>query len=775
MYGKLKSKIPTIIFQLFGFAGIALTSLMTLESCSGLKSLTDNQKLYTGATVHFTDKNTIENPKELKKELEKLLTPKPNKKFLGMRTSLWIYNHIREPKQEKGMRYWWKYKVGRPPVLFHPDIVRNNLLLLNNHLYYKGYFGTGASYKLIEQEKTASIEFFITTGRPFVIDSVIFPGDKTPVEAEITKTRPESLLKPGAPYNLKTLKDERKRIELRLKDRGYFYFNDDYIIYRLDSTLGNHKIRLYLHLKPRIPKESLKTYRIRKVTVVDDFNQHIPYYDSMHISGYQYLTKTHYIRPEIVTRMLSVKPGMLYSRKEHLATISRLERMSTFGFVTIQYKPVQKSDSLLDATILLSPTKKLSLNTEVNAVAKTNNFAGPGVKLTFKSRNFFKGAEMFTANLHGRFETQIAGNEKGNTAYEVGTDLNLIIPRVIPFRFIKYKGKFMPYTVTSVGYSVFQRLKLYQFNTSHATWGYKWKKNFPASHELKLIDLSFTNLAEATDEFQEWLEQNPSMRKSFEEQFIISTAYSYTYNHLEEQYKRKFFFRFTVDPSGNLATALLSIGKKEKPTPENPYKLFGNPVSQFMRGIAEGRYYIKTGKKTILATRLFIGLGVPYGNSSTIPYVRQFFVGGTNSLRGFPARSVGPGIYAPPDSIAYLNIDQTGDIKIESNLEYRFPITKHLKGAAFLDIGNVWLVNEDTSRIGGKFRFNQFHKELAASGGFGLRIDLNVVVLRFDLGFPLSKPWLPEGKRWVAGEFNPFNREWRKDNLILNFSVGYPF
>jgi outer membrane protein assembly factor BamA len=473
--------------------------------------------------------------------------------------------------------------------------------------------------------------------------------------------------------------------------------------------------------------------------------------------------------------MLSIQPEMLYSRTKHISTISRLESMGAFRFVSVKYDPVSDSSHLLDATILLAPSKKLSLNAEVNAVAKTNYFVGPGVKLTFKSRNFLKGGELFTVNLHGRFETQVAGNDKGNTAYEVGTDINLIIPRIIPFRVTGYRDGHVFYTKATVGYNIFQRLNMYQFNTSHASWSYNWKKSNPVSHQLKLIDISFTNLAKATDEFNDWLNINPSLKRSFEEQFILGTSYSYILNHLDEKYKKKYFFRLAADPSGNLMTAVMSIGKKEKPSSDKPYKLFGNPISQFFRALTEARYYINTGEKSIIATRLFIGAGIPYGNSSTIPYVRQFFVGGTNSLRGFTSRSVGPGSYTPPDSLQGLNIDQTGDIKTEANIEYRFPMTKYLKGALFVDVGNVWLVYEDSTRVGAVFDFKRFYKELAISSGIGLRIDFNVVIVRFDLGFPLRKPWLPEGERWVVREINPFDREWRRKNLILNFSVGYPF
>jgi len=757
------------------FCGMILLYVLFSQSCTGLKGLTDKQQLYTGSSIHFEDEFFIDNPKTLKKELEELVIPKPNKKILGMRTSLWIYNHVRESKNEKSIRYWLKHKVGRPPILFSETIVEKNILLLNNRLHYKGYFNIESDYQLQEKPKEVSIKYTIHTGQPYRIDSVIFPSGHKNVEKAITNTEAKSLLKIGLPYDLETLKRERKRIELELKDMGYFYFNHDYLIYRIDTTLGDHKMRIFLNLKPQIPQKSLKTYSLRDVKIFDNYSTKDAKYDSVLINKYNYLSSSHYIRPIIVTNMLSVRPGMQFSRSKHNSTISRLESMGSFRFVTIKYNVASDSTGLLDTFILLAPANKMSLNTEMSIVSKTNNFAGPGLKLTFRSRNFFKGAETFTANISGRYETQISGDNKGNTAYEINTDINLTIPRIIPFGFIQVKKKYIPYTKVTLGYGIYQRLSLYQFNSSYAAWNYNWKRNEQISHEFKLIDISYTKLANSTDEFNEWLKQNPSIKKSFEEQFILGATYSFTFNNLDNKHKRQYFFRFTIDPSGNLVSGIMRLVNDKKPTPENPIKLFGNPISQFIRLLTDSRYYFKTGEKSLIATRMFIGAGLPYGNSSTTPYVRQFFVGGTNSLRGFQARSVGPGIYAPPDSLAGLNIDQTGDIKAEMNIEYRFPISKYLKGGLFVDIGNVWLVNEDTLRTGAAFNINTFYKELAMSGGFGLRIDLNVVVIRFDLGFPIRKPWLPVNERWVIGDFNLFNHDWRKKNLILNFSVGYPF
>ncbi len=775
MSGKPYILILTDFLPGLRLAGIILIYLVLSQSCTGLRGLTDEQILYTGSSIQFKDEKHIDDPKILRKELEELIKPKPNKKILGMRISLWIHNNVREPKKDKGLRNWLKYKVGKTPVLFNEGIVEKNVLILDNRLHYKGFFSVKSDYEVEEKDKKISVKYVISTGIPYRIDSVSFPESDTPIERDIANTKSESLIKTGLPYDLETLKKERKRIELELKDNGYYYFYPDYLIYRIDTTPGEHKMRVFLNVKPQTPQKSLTAYSIRNVKVIDDFKANDSRYDSVVIDRYNYFSDSHYIRPEIVTNMLTLKPGMLYNRDKHNSTISRLESMGSFGFVTIKYDNVSDSSHLLDASILLSPANKMSLNTEMNIVSKTNNFAGPGLKLTFRNRNFFKGAETFTANLSGRFETQISGDNKGNTAYEISTDVNLTIPRIIPFGFIQVKKKYVPYTKFTLGFGIYQRLELYRFNSSLAAWKFNWKRNEQINHEFKLIDISYTNIANATDEFNEWLEQNPSIKKSFEEQFILGSTYAFTFNNLDKKHKKQYFFRFTIDPSGNLATGIMMIGKKEKPTPENPYKLFGNPISQFIRLLSDNRYYFKTGKESLIATRLFIGAGLPYGNSSTIPYVRQFFVGGTNSLRGFHARSVGPGTYSPPDSLAGFNIDQTGDIKAELNIEYRFPISRYLKGGLFVDIGNVWLVNEDTLRPGAAFDINSFYKELAMSGGFGLRIDLDVVVIRFDLGFPIRKPWLPDDERWVIGDFNLFNRDWRRKNLILNFSVGYPF
>ena len=281
-------------------------------------------------------------------------------------------------------------------------------------------------------------------------------------------------------------------------------------------------------------------------------------------------------------------------------------------------------------------------------------------------------------------------------------------------------------------------------------------------------------MANATDEFKKFLFLNPSIRQSFEEQFIIGMSYNFIINKLGEGNKSQYYINAGADPSGNLVALIdgLTSGSDQS---DEQIKILGTPISQYFRFRTDLRYYFRTGKESRLATRFYAGVGIPYGNSQVMPYVKQFFAGGTNSLRAFRARSVGPGSYIPPDSLQNVLVDQTGDIKLEVNLEYRFPIVGFLKGALFTDIGNIWLVNEDSLRPGGQFELERFYKELAVGLGFGFRIDVDLVVIRFDLAFPVRKPWLPENERWVFEEIDLFNRRWRNDNLLWNISIGYPF
>jgi outer membrane protein insertion porin family len=269
--------------------------------------------------------------------------------------------------------------------------------------------------------------------------------------------------------------------------------------------------------------------------------------------------------------------------------------------------------------------------------------------------------------------------------------------------------------------------------------------------------------------------ENPSIARSFEDQFIIGSSYTFTNSRIYlRNRKHSFYISEGISTSGNIVSVATSLINGSRPNSEDPYKLFGLAYSQFVQLRNEVRYFYTPNTSNQIASRIIIALGMPYGNSSTIPYIRQYYVGGTNDVRAFIAGSIGPGTYYIPDTND-MYINQTGDIKLEGNIEYRFNIYKFFKGALFIDAGNIWLAPSDSTSPGSLFKINTFYKQLAIGAGYGFRFDFNYVVIRFDLALPLRIPYLPEGQNWVIDDVKPFDRQWRKDNVIWNVAIGYPF
>lgn len=667
-----------------------------------------------------------------------------------------------------------KYKLGQQPAIFNEEICRKLTLTFENRLYHKGNFNAQSTYITHEKKKTVQIEYLIHSSEAYKVDTIIFPEPIDQLTSAINQSRAGTLIKKGMAYSLETLKAERRRIDQEMKQLGFYYFDPDYLIFKADSSQGSYQVKLKLLLKNDNPGEAAEVYKINKVYVAEDFRLKNYHPDTSSYGNYTIITAENYMRPKALLNYIFLQRDSLYAKKDHNNTLRQLMGIGAYKYVNTRYIESKDNNNTLDALLTLTPSQKMSVSTELNAVSKSNSFVGPGMKLSFKSRNFFRGAEVFSINLNGRFEKQISG-EGDDTAYELSIDANLEIPRIIPLKTKKTSKPYVPFTNITIGTGIYTRVSLYKFHTFSTGLEYTWRKNRFLTHKFKAIDISVTDLLDASEEFEKFLLLNPSIRKSFEEQFIIGASYNFIFNHLSDSKKRQYYFSFGADPSGNLVGLIHKLATGEKSSPENQAKLFGSPVSQYFRFRIDARYYLKMGKEARIASRLFAGIGIPYGNSTVMPYVKQFYAGGTNSIRAFRARSVGPGSYQPPDSLKNVLIDQTGEIKMEANVEYRFPIVKYLKGALFTDIGNIWLVHEDSLRPGGKFDVDTFYKEIAVGLGVGLRIDVDLVVLRFDWAFPVRKPWLPEGERWVFNEIDLFDTLWRRENLLWNISIGYPF
>ncbi len=780
--------LNTSSFQLSTFSAIVILGL-SLVSCKGTKFLAENEILYTGADINIENQGKIPSKKALTNELSELVRPKPNQSIFGMRPKLWIYMVTRDSTKDKGLKNWINNKLGEPPVLLKTAIPENSATLMTNSLYNKGYFQAEVAYQVNKKKKTAEVEYTASIKSPYRIRHIIFPNDSvapdsidsaTPVEIrkKIQSIKDESLLQVGNQYKLDVLIEERERIDRALKNQGYYYFNPDYLLFQVDSTVGDRQVNVYLKVKPNIPNEAEQVFFMNNI-YIDDDHQLVRdtaniRADTIMVNDYHYISNNDLFRPRIITESVFLRPDSIYSRKAHDQTLRRLMGLGAFNFVNVRFEEV--GSNLLNASVQLTPMKKKSIEAELQAVSKSNGFAGPGLNISFRNRNTFGGAELLTIRGISGYETQISGRQSGLNTYELGLEAELLIPRFItPFN-IRVSSNFVPKTKITLGYRLQNRVNYFRLNSFSFALGYIWKEDVKKQHEFNPININYLKVGNTSTVFDSLLSSSPVLARSFAQQFILGTTYSFTYNtKLEERRTNEFYFNGNIDISGNTMHLIQNGVNDEDATVEEPYTIFGTAYSQYTRVDTDFRYYHNFSSSSSIATRFIAGVGVPYGNSSTLPYIKQFFIGGTNSIRAFPARALGPGTYVTPDSVQRFLIDQVGDIRLEFNTEYRFDIYSVFKGALFFDAGNIWLIRDNPERPGGTFDTKTFLNQLAVGTGFGVRIDASFFVLRFDLAFPLRIPYPGEEERWVIDEIDIGSSTWRKNNLILNIAIGYPF
>jgi outer membrane protein insertion porin family len=754
-----------------------LLSLFFALGCSNTKYLPKGELLYTGASVKVEDTIlTKKEKKELQTELEGLLRPLPNKQFLGLRPKLWIYNVAGEPKKKKGTRYWLRNKVGEAPVLYSKVDLDYNSAVLRNFIENKGFFKVRVSADSTAKDKRATAEYTVFPKRQYKIKSVTFPDDSSAIAKEIGKTSRRSLLKVGKPYDLDVIKSERERIDSRLKEKGYYYFNPDYILAQVDSTKGDYEVNIKLKIKGETPAKAKIAYKINDIVVYPNFSilkDSVAYKkeDILKYKDFTIIDSTNTFRPRVFDRALYFKKGDFYNRSDHNLSLNRFVNLGTFNFVKNEFKESDSIKNALDAYYYLTLLPKKFIRVEVLGKTNSASYTGSEINVNWNNRNLLRGAELFTVSIFGGADFQISGQNKGNNIYKVGGEASLTWPRLItPFNF-QGSSEFVPKTKATLGYEYQNRINLYALNSFRGSFGYLWKENIRKEHQLDIIEVNYVSPNHVTPYYLQQVAEDESLSKVLEKQLIFGPTYSYTYtNTMRKRKKNTFYFNGEIDLAGNITGLVTGANVKKNDT----IKIFDVPFSQYVKVRADFRHYLKLGKESQLASRIIVGAGLPYGNSSSLPSIKQFVVGGTNSIRAFRARSIGPGSFKSPDTTSTFLPDQSGDLKLEFSTEYRAKLFSIVRGAVFLDAGNVWVVNDDPNKPGAKISKN-FMKELAIGAGAGLRFDLSFLILRTDVAFPLRIPYLPEGQRWVIDDINFGSGSWRKDNLILNISIGYPF
>ena len=763
---------------------IYILTLLIICSCSTTRLIEDGEQLYTG-----TKKINIEGQKEFASteigetaitEVEAALAATPNgsiagsSKYKGIPFGLWWYNAFGDSKGKVGE--WFFRNFATTPVLISKVNPELRSHVATNVLSYYGYFNGKVTPTIITDKKNpkkAAVEYNVILHRPYTLGSIEYRGFSGSADSIITASSRSSLLKSGEQFSVKNLSGERERINTLLRNNGYYYSQTGYIEILADTINRPGEVDLRLQPIKGLSANVKRPYRIGHLylRVNDNKSRYGAATDTLTRGNVSYIFTggRQPVRRGAILRNIFLRHGELYSQEEQQRSLQQLSKMNIFGSVNFNFTPRPESDSL-DMFVTAQLDKPYNFTFELNATSKSNSQIGPGSKVTLSRNNIFRGGEILKLSLQGSYEWQTDGSVKGRQAvinsWEIGSDVSLTFPRlffpVIHRRYLRFPAT----TALRLYGSQMNRSGFFKMVHVGGDVEYKIYTKNTTTHTVTPFRLTYDMLQRTTAKFDSIAASNRSIANSFRNQFIPAMQYTFTYDNTPTPHRNKTWLEVSVTSSGNVTSLLFAaFGEKWDKKDKN---LFKNPYAQFVKLTAEIRQLYRINARNHIATRFMAGVIKSYGNSDYAPYSEQFYIGGANSLRAFTVRSIGPGSYHPDKETRYSYLDETGTLKFEANIEYRFGIFGDLNGALFVDAGNVWLLEKDESRPGGEFKLDSFAKQIALNTGAGLRYDLEFMVLRLDFGVALHAPY-DTGK---SGYYNIPNFG---KGFAWHFAIGYPF
>jgi hypothetical protein len=762
---------------------ILLSGILLLGSCNPTRFVPEGKYLLNKISVKVDDKNIK------REDLKTHVRQKENLRILGaLKFHLWVYNLSSKNKGND-----WLKRIGEAPVLYDGLQSNRSKEQLRIYLKNKGYYDAEVNDSLIysSNKKKVNLIFDIKAGQPYLIRNYVYSVKDEHLRPLILNDSVNQLLKRGDIFDLDILNAERQRISANLKNRGYYKFSEDFISFSADSNFYNHRVDLTVNIDDAslrndedevIPHQKYKirnflinpTYKVTDIAGTQA-DQHL---DSLIVKDYiiTYTGKLYY-KPGLFFNVNRMRDSTFYSMQNTEKTYRALSRLKQFKVINISFLETDSftNDSipLLDCRMQLSPMARQNFSVDIEGTNSSGNLGVAG-NFNFQHRNVFRGAEVFDFQIRGARERQQALINNSSLDFntrELGFESSLTFPQFLSF--IKIKGMFsfqIPETKLTVGFN-YQNRPDYTRTITNFKFGYNWKTSAYQFHTLNVIDLNYVNLYAFNPAFINSI-QDLYIKSSFTDHLISATNYSWMYNtqsiNKREDYR---FLKVNFESAGNLLSLYSKLtNKKKTEAPDSTssyYEVLNTRFAQYFKGDFEYRYGHMIDKLSSVVGRAFVGIGVPFGNFDVLPFEKKYFTGGANGIRAWQVRSLGPGTYKAPTDI-YPN--QSSDIKLEANLEYRFKLFWLLEGAFFLDAGNIWAISGKDNRAGAVFLMDQFYKQIAVGSGAGLRFDFTYFIFRLDLGMKMRDPSLPEGKRFIQANY-PVN----SDHFNLSFAIGYPF
>ena len=761
---------------------IFLFIVILLSSCSVNKFIPEGEYL-------LDEVNILSNNKDIKtSQFNSYIRQNPNTKWFNLvKVPLHIYC-ISGKDSTKNLNRFFQ-KIGDEPVIYDEKSALKSQMEIEKAVRNMGYMRAKVNMNKEIKKNKLKLSYEINPGVLYTINQIIYDIDDILINDLIEQDLAQSYLVEGMPFDVITLDNERQRITKLLQDNGYYKFNKDFIVYQADTVKNTFIVDLTVKLLPyQRRKEDIPTrhqqYKIRNINFLENdnitrFDGNLNIYDSLHYKDVTiYYDKEIYIRPDVLNNFNYIQPNSLYNEQDIQNTYSSLGRLKALKYTNIQFQEVSQNDStLLDANILLTKSKDMSLSFEIEGTNSAGDL-GAAASVTYQNKNLFKGSESFSFKVRGAYES-ITGLEEGYDSEEYkeyGVESSLTFPEfMFPFLSSDYKRKIRATSEVSLKFNSQLRPEFTRTLASVA-WSYRWTDKKRSQHRFDLLDINYIYVPWKSATFNKYLEnlsdRNSILIKSYEDQLIVRMGYTYSYNSANNKsnksnLKNTYSIRFNIEESGNLLYAASQL-LHNKSKSEKGYVIANIPFAQYIKGDFDYTRSFYIDNKNSFVFHLGMGIAFPYGNSQVVPFEKRYFSGGPNSVRGWSVRSLGPGSYSGTDgSINYIN--HTGDIKFDINLEYRTHLFWKFKGAAFIDAGNIWNINNYEGQENGTFHFNTFYKQIAASYGLGIRLDLDYLILRFDGGFKAINPMRTGKDKYPILRPN-FNRD-----FAFHFAVGYPF
>ncbi|HQB86239.1 MAG: BamA/TamA family outer membrane protein [Bacteroidales bacterium] len=754
-------------------------------SCNPVKYVPRDQTLLNSNYIEI-------NREGMKKsDLSPYIKQKPNKKIFGARFHLWLYNLSNIEKQK--WPHGWLRRIGEEPVIFDSYSKDQSRNQLNEYIASKGYFDSNVTDSVMTQKRKSDVYYNVNLKEPYTIRNIFYEIDDTTIRALFYFDSLSCLIQRGKPYDVDVLQAERTRFERFVKNHGFYGFSSDHISFRIDSTIGNRQVNLYYDVRKaqridqynRITQGSHQVYQIRNVYIYPEYVQklaleegmsYMERLDTTYYEGFYFITEGSKppVKHDLILKSMYVRPGSNYSLTDVEQTQSHLLTLKTYRLVNIFFnetKPPEENPGLmmyLDCHVQLTLLSQQSFNVELEGTNTAGNFGG-ALNLVYQHKNLFRGAEQFNMKLKGAFEAMSQPKTKHRRAQEYGVETSLRLPKfLIPF--FKPEGfiKTMNPTTTILAAYNYQDLSFFTRTMANATFGYSFTARDYRTHLVNPIQLNLVNMIKIDSAFQKLINVSSYLSNSYRDVLILGGNYSFIFNNQKIQKSRDYLFlRVNAEAAGNMLALGGSLAGAQKKNEH--YYFLGQPFAQYLRLDADARYNLLINDISSVVYRVFTGIGFPYGNSRAIPFEKQYFGGGSNGIRAWQVRSLGPGSYQAPDNIDFIN--QTADIKIEANVEYRFKLFWVLEGALFVDAGNIWTFYDDASRQGARFRFGKFLNDIAVGTGTGFRFDFSFVTARVDMGVKLRDPAISRGSKWILAS-RPFDFG---DDITFVFGIGYPF